>query len=46
MCGAGAPLRVSPLQSDRRVAVLVLATWQAAARTHADPWTEHASNAR
>ncbi|EGX61060.1 MULTISPECIES: hypothetical protein [Streptomyces] len=38
--GAGAPLRVTLVQSDHRVAVLVLATPQVADHAHADPRTE------
>ena len=39
--GAEAPLRVTLVQSDHRVAVLVLATQQADDHAHADPRTEH-----
>ncbi|MGW3938501.1 hypothetical protein [Streptomyces sp. NBC_00024] len=38
--GAQAPLRVTLVQSDHRVAVLVLATPQVADHAHADPRTE------
>ncbi|WP_030576542.1 hypothetical protein [Streptomyces anulatus] len=39
--GAEAPLRVALVQSDHRVAALVLATPQADDHAHADPRTEH-----
>lgn len=39
--GPGAPLRVTLVQSDHRVAVLVLATRQVADHAHPDPKTEH-----
>ncbi|WP_328690242.1 hypothetical protein OHA74_13805 [Streptomyces phaeochromogenes] len=39
--GAEAPVRVTLVQSDHRVAVLVLATQQADDHAHADPRTEH-----
>ncbi|MFF9136689.1 hypothetical protein ACF09G_03830 [Streptomyces albogriseolus] len=39
--GAEDPLRVTLVQSDHRVAVLVLATPQVADHAHADPRTEH-----
>ena len=39
--GAETPLRVTLVQSDHRVAVLVLATQQADDHAHADPRTEH-----
>ncbi|MFF7642904.1 hypothetical protein [Streptomyces canus] len=38
--GAGAPLRVTLVQSDHRVAVLVLATRQVTDHAHTDPRTE------
>ncbi|KAF5990694.1 hypothetical protein [Streptomyces sp. WAC00263] len=38
--GAGAPLRVTLVQADHRVAVLVLATRQVADHAHTDPRTE------
>ncbi|MGW2541222.1 hypothetical protein ACWC5I_10200 [Kitasatospora sp. NPDC001574] len=39
--GPGAPLRVTLVQSDHRVAVLVLATRHVADHAHPDPKTEH-----